>query len=204
MSTAGTVTHWLARLKAGDPASAQPLWENYCRQLVRRARQKLAGAPRRAADEEDVALSAFDSFCRGAEQGRFPRLHDRDDLWQLLVVITDRKAVDLVHHERRARRGGGQVVDEKALAGGASSAEGSPLDQIQGHEPTPEFAAEVGEACRRLLECLADDELRSVALWKMEGYTVEEIAAKLGCVPRTVDRRLRLIRSTWEKEAADE
>jgi DNA-directed RNA polymerase specialized sigma24 family protein len=202
MSTTGSVTHWIARLKAGDPAAAQHLWENYFRRLVQRARQKLARAPRRAADEEDVALSAFDSLCRGAEHGRFPQLHDRDDLWQLLVVITDRKAIDLVHHERRARRGGGQVLDERALTGGDSSAEGSPLDQIEGPAPTPEFAAQLAEECQRLLQCLADDELRSVALWKMEGYTVEEIAAKLGCVPRTVDRRLRLIRSTWEKEAA--
>ena len=149
-----------------------------------------------------MALSAFDSFCRGAEHGRFPRLDDRTDLWQLLVVIADRKAVDLVHHERRARRGGGKVLGEGALAGPGSSAADSPLGQIAGAEPTPEFAAQVAEECRRLLDRLGDAELRSVALWKMEGYTVEEIAARLGCVPRTVDRRLRLIRDLWQQEIA--
>jgi hypothetical protein len=68
--------------------------------------KKLLGAPRGMADEEDVALSAFDSFCRGAEQGRFPQLSDRDDLWRLLFVITERKAIDLVNHEKaqKARR----------------------------------------------------------------------------------------------------
>jgi DNA-directed RNA polymerase specialized sigma24 family protein len=202
MSSAGSVTHWLGRLKAGDQAAAQPLWEAYFRRLVERARRKLAGRPRPAADEEDVALSAFDSFCRGAEHGRFPRLDDRTDLWQLLVVIADRKAVDLVHHERRARRGGGKVLGEGALAGPGSSAADSPLGQIAGAEPTPEFAAQVAEECRRLLDRLGDAELRSVALWKMEGYTVEEIAARLGCVPRTVDRRLRLIRDLWQQEIA--
>jgi hypothetical protein len=69
------------------------------------------------ADEEDVALSAFDSFCRGAEKGRFPRLQDCDDLWQLLFMITTRKAADLVEHERRQKRGGGLVLDEAMLAG---------------------------------------------------------------------------------------
>ena len=202
MSSAGSVTHWLGRLKAGDQAAAQPLWEAYFRRLVERARRKLAGRPRPAADEEDVALSAFDSFCRGAEHGRFPRLDDRTDLWQLLVVIADRKAVDLVHHERRARRGGGKVLGEGALAGPGSSAADSPLGQIAGAEPTPEFAAQVAEECRRLLDRLGDAELWSVALWKMEGYTVEEIAARLGCVPRTVDRRLRLIRDLWQQEIA--
>src|SRR5262249_16748472 len=69
-------------------------------------------------------------------------------------------------------------------------------------EPTAEFAAQVAEECRRLLDRLGDAELRSVALWKMEGYTVEEIAARLGCVPRTVHRRLRLIQDLWQHEIA--
>jgi hypothetical protein len=115
MSSEGLVTHWIARLKTGNQSAAQHLWEGYFQQLIERARQKLAGTPRRAADEEDVVLSAFDSFCRGARQGRFPQLQDRHDLWQLLIVITERKAIDLVHHERRLRRGGGKVMDERAL-----------------------------------------------------------------------------------------
>ena len=98
MSTPGSVTAWIEQLKAGDAAAAAPLWQGYFRRLVGLARQKLGAAPRGVADEEDVALSAFDSFCRAAAQGRFPRLDDRDDLWQLLVMITTRKAIDLVVH----------------------------------------------------------------------------------------------------------
>ena len=56
-----------------------------------------------------MALSAFDSFCQGVEQGQFSRLQDRDDLWHILAVITVRKAVDLVQHERRQKRGGGRL-----------------------------------------------------------------------------------------------
>jgi len=99
MSSAGSVTAWIGALKAGDHAAAQKLWERYYEQLVRLAREKLGGARRRAADEEDVVQSAFDSFCRGAGQGRFPQLRDRDNLWPLLIVITERKAFDLVQHE---------------------------------------------------------------------------------------------------------
>ena len=40
----------------------------------------------------------------------------------------------------------------------------------------------------------------SVALLKMEGYTVEEIGERLGYVPRTIKRKLRLIRGLWEQE----
>jgi DNA-directed RNA polymerase specialized sigma24 family protein len=200
MSIGGSVSHWIIQLKAGDRAAAQPLWEGYCCQLLERARRKLVGVPRRAADEEDVALSAFDSFCRAAERGRFPQLNDRHDLWQLLVVLTERKAIDLIHHERRARRGSGKVLDEGALAAGSS--EEAAFAQVGGREPSPAFAVQVAEECQRLLDGLGDPELKAVALWKMEGYTIDEIAAKLGCVARTVDRKLRLIRRTWEKELA--
>jgi hypothetical protein len=91
MSSEHSVTHWIDQLKAGDQAAAQKLWEGYFHRLVRLARTKLQGAPKRAADEEDVALSAFDSFCQGVERGRFPQLADRDDLWRLLVTLTDGK-----------------------------------------------------------------------------------------------------------------
>jgi hypothetical protein len=81
MAPGGSVTYWLHQLQAGDPQGAQHLWERYFIRLVGLARNKLQESPRRAADEEDVALSAFTSFCRGAEGGRFPRLQDRDNLW---------------------------------------------------------------------------------------------------------------------------
>jgi DNA-directed RNA polymerase specialized sigma24 family protein len=200
MSPEGSVSHWIARLRAGDHQAAAPLWERYFRRLVELARARLQGAPRRAADEEDVALSAFDSFCRGAERGRFPDLLDRDNLWRLLVVLTARKAAHLKRDADRLRRGGGTGPRERVPVGG----EEADLEQVMGPEPTPEFAAQVAEECRRLLDRLGDDELRAVALWKMEGYTNEEIAAKLACGLRSVGRKLRVIRGVWEQETGHE
>jgi DNA-directed RNA polymerase specialized sigma24 family protein len=190
MSSDRSVTFWIGRLKAGDSLAAQKLWEGYYGRLVGLARAKLRGAPRRAADEEDVALSAFDSFCRGAERNRFPQLADRGDLWQLLLMITARKAIDLRQHEGRKKRGGG------APAGNSDDL----LSQVVGREPTPEFAAQVADECRRLLDTLDDPELRQIALWKMEGDTNEDIAGRLGVVVRTVERKLHLIRAlVWSR-----
>jgi DNA-directed RNA polymerase specialized sigma24 family protein len=200
MSSAQSVTHWIRQLQAGDREAAQHLWERYFHQLVTLARNRLRGVPRAAADEEDVALSAFDSFYRRAEQGQFPHLHDRQDLWQLLVVITLRKAIGLRRHERRTKRGGGTALHEGGMSEGDSSADGLVLAEVISREPDPEFAAQVTDNFEHLLNQLGDARLQSVAVLKMEGWTIEEIAAKVSCVPRTVDRRLRLIRRIWVKE----
>jgi DNA-directed RNA polymerase specialized sigma24 family protein len=200
MSSSGSITHWISRLKSGDPAAAQKLWEAYFHRLVGLARKRLQGAPRRAADEEDVALSAFASFCRRAERGQFPRLHDRDDLWHLLMVITTRKALDQARHGRRQKRGG-VAPNPGPLPEPEATAEELALDQLTSPEPTPEFAAQVADECRRLLDRLGTDELRAIAVWKMEGYSNEEIAALQGWALRTVERRLRVIRSLWSQES---
>ena len=103
MSTTGSVSHWINLLKEGDGAAVERLWKSYFPRLVGLARKKLREAPRRAADEEDVALSAFDSFCDGAAGGRFPQLTDRDDLWLYLLAGPFADAAALVaHFEARA------------------------------------------------------------------------------------------------------
>ena len=194
MPSVGSVTALLAHLRAGDHEAAQPLWERYYPRLVGLARQRLRGTPRRVADEEDVALSAFDSFCRGVEQGRFPQLKDRDGLWALLVLITVRKAADLLQYNRRERRGGGQVRGDSAWAGRDGEAGAGGLDDIEAGDPTPDVAVQLAEEFQLLLDRLDSDELRRIAVWKLEGYSNAEIASRLGCAEVSVERRLRLIR----------
>jgi RNA polymerase sigma factor (sigma-70 family) len=202
MSSVGSVTTWLDRLRAGDQAAAEQLWSRYYPRLVGLARKKLQGVPRRVADEEDVALSAFNSFFRGLAAGRFPRLDDRDNLWALLVVITAAKAADLRQYLRRQKRGGGKVAGASVLDDLLGDAEGAAgINQVVGNEPTPVLAAQLAEEFQLLLAALPYDEVRNVAVWKMEGCTNDEIAAMLGCADKTVERRLRLIRAVWTKAA---
>jgi len=202
MPPEGSVTHWLGELQEGDPVAAQKLWERYFDRLVGVARAKLQGQARRAADEEDAALSAFDSFCRGVEEGRFPQLRDRHNLWRLLVIMTVRKAQHFLRDERRQKRGGRAVSTVSGSTGPKGFKEAAAdLEQFVGREPSPEFAAQVAEEFQRLLGILNDAELRSIALWKLEGDTNAQIAAKLECALSTVERRLGVIRRLWEKES---
>jgi DNA-directed RNA polymerase specialized sigma24 family protein len=187
----GSITHWIGSLKAGDADAARPLWEAFFRRLVGLAREHLRGTPRRAVDEEDVALSAFDSFCAGAIRGRFPDLADRHNLWSLLVAVTRHKCVDAVRHETREKRGGNAVTTE------------ADPNEIFAREPSPEFAAEFAEEfAARLdrLDATGDTTLRAVALAKLEGDTIAEIATRLGCVRRTIERKLVLIERIWLEE----
>ena len=156
---------------------------------------RLGPGRRGPSDEEDATLSAFDSFCRGAAEGRFPSLGDRDDLWRLLVTMTARKVADQARREGRLKRGGGRVVGAEA-----GFDDDDALERALGNEPTPEFARKSVNEYRRLFDSLGDDTLRVVALLKLEGYTNEEIAASLDCGLRSVERKLEVIRKRWLEE----
>lgn len=197
-----SITEWFGQLKNNNPQAAGPLWENYFPRLVNLARKMLQDAPRRVRDEEDLALSAFASLCRGAQGGKFGDYSDRDDLWRLLVVITRRKVLDQIDRECCSKRGGGKVRCETDMPGADATTAAGALDQIDGQEPSPEFVALMADECRRLLGRLNNAELQQIALWKMEGYTNQEIATKLNRLERRIEKKLKLIREIWEKEAA--
>jgi DNA-directed RNA polymerase specialized sigma24 family protein len=194
----GSITRWIGDLKAGGDSAAQHLWERYFDRLVHLARARLRAARRAGTieDEEDAALSAFDSFCRGVAADRFPQLADREDLWRLLVVITVRKVLGQFHRQGAQKRGRGRLVGESALIG-SDAAEGGGLDRIVGREPSPELAALVVDEYRRLRDSLRSEALRQVLDLRLEGYTREEIAQRLGCAERTVKRKLEVIREAW-------
>lgn len=196
MPTDASITRCIALLRQGDEAAAQLIWERYFPRLVRLAHRQLGDLACRETEGQDIALSALDRFCRAARQGRYPDLADRHGLWRLLLQITTRRVRDQARHERRQRRGAGRVLreaDRPWLSG--SSTWG--LAEFADDAPTPEFAALVAEGCRSLLERLDDPDLQALAIAKMEGSTNEEIAARMDCSVRTVERRLKLVRDIW-------
>ena len=200
MCSLSAVSMWVSQLRDGNPRAAEQLWDTYFLRMVKVARCKLQGALGHMADEEDVALSAFKSFCRGTKDGRFPQLPEHDDPWPLLLTLTTNKAIDLLRYERRVKRcGRGQ---QYVPAMGPEEAAAAALSQLIGNEPDPQAAFQNAEECRDILDRFSDTILRAIALWKMEGFTTEEIASKLGCTTRTIERKLQLIRRLWDRGAA--
>lgn len=194
----GSVTRCVRDIGSGDAAAATLLWERYFALLVQVAKKRLArsGSTGADADEEDAALSAFVSFCTAAGKGRFPDLPDREELWRLLVVITARKVGEQVDRRRALKRGGHLHRVEGALANGLTAG----LSAALAREPNPAVAAMVAEETHLLLERLGNSQLQAIALWRMEGYTADEIAKRLACTRRTVARKLELIRDAWKGE----
>ena len=88
----------------------------------------------------------------------------------------------------------------EAALGGANPGEGAGLAAFADDDLDPAFAAEVADELRRLLGALDDDVLRQVAVLRMEGHSNEEVAGRLGCGLRSVERKLALIRKAWERE----
>jgi DNA-directed RNA polymerase specialized sigma24 family protein len=189
--TDGSVTHWIGQVKEGGESVAEKeLWDHYFSRLAALASEKLRDLPPHLRDEEDLALSALNSFFTRAKQDGFPHLHDRTDLWQLLAKITVRKTFHQRRDAHTQKRGGGQVQGNSDFA--------EDLHKIAANEPTPDMLVVFNEEYQRLMGAL-DEELRPVARMKLEGYTNAEIAEKLECVQRTIERKLYRIRQSWLK-----
>jgi RNA polymerase sigma factor (sigma-70 family) len=198
MVSNGSVTRLIQLLRSGDATerdlAARLIWRRYFRDLLELARNNLNKRIRRREDQEDVLQSMYKSFCLRQQRGEFD-LSGRDALWRLLVTITLRKARNAAKKQARDRR---DISREQTIADrdDGESAHWA-LEQMDAAGPSPAEAALLNEALERRLEVLADPELRQIALWRLEGHTNREVADRLDCTERSVERRMERIRSKW-------
>jgi DNA-directed RNA polymerase specialized sigma24 family protein len=193
------VTLWIDELRNADEAAARNLWNRFVTRLYELGRKKLRPETRRVYDEEDAALSAFHSVCAGVAAGRFPDLGSRGNLWDLLVVITARKVAHRQRHDQQQRRDINRNLSHSIFAQSSDYSAPAGVEVLASREPTPEFAAEFVETCELLFQSLDDPALRQVVTMRMEGYTDAEVADRLECSRRTVQRRLEIVRRRWDR-----
>ncbi len=190
------VSLWIEQLAAADQDAASRLWAHFCHRLMVFARGRMSPSTRRIYDEEDAAVSAFRSLCRGIEAQRFPDVGDRGNLWALLVVITSRKIANQFRYEHQQRRDANQTLGETILQPGDGSGV-SLLQSLPSHEPTPAFAAEVADMSEYLMLQLPESDLKKIVLLKLEGHSNEDVAELMKITRRTVQRKLERIRRIW-------
>jgi RNA polymerase sigma factor (sigma-70 family) len=202
MNTPASVTRLIHLLGSTDLAvrdmAAGMIWQRYFRELLNLARRNLDRRARHRADEEDVLQSMFHSFCVRQARGDY-HLANRDGLWRLLVTITLRKARNASKAQRREMRDLAREQPVAAAVAFDSVSESWELEQMDAAGPSPAEAALLNEALERRLQSLGNAELRQIALWRLEGYSNREIAERLGCTERSVERKLERIRSKWTR-----
>jgi FixJ family two-component response regulator len=160
------------------------------------ASKQIGNARRSVADEEDAALSAFADFCEQVKNDGFKKkLDDRKDLWQVLALLTKRKAIDHFRKDQRRGEAGESTLKsphESQVAG---------AQNVEAHRTvTPDAILQATEDFDRLLQMLPDDQFRQIACLKLEGFNNHEIADQVGCALRTVERRIGQIKAKWVEE----
>jgi len=192
-----TPTYWLPALLCGDEQATERLWREYFVKTVRLAKRRMEGLRLCAADEEDVALSAMNSFCRMAKNRDDP-IADSNELWKLLSTIVRRKANKERQRQFAAKRQEHRVVGESVFLPGKDGGENenkNGIAQFLCREPSPELVAELTETWERILELPGAAELVPL---KNDGYSNSEVAEKMGCSTRSVQRTLEKIKNEWE------
>ncbi len=198
-SFSDSVSDLLEQLKAGKQTAAQGIWSRYVERLVNEAQKRLRNSSRRVADEDDVVNHAFGSFLEGVKQGRYSKLNDRTDLWQVLVMLVERKAIDQIRALDAQKRGNGQTRGDSIFQKATDESGAIGFDGIVDPHPSPTLVKMFCEQFRAFLNGL-DEQFREVAILKLQNYTNQEIADIVGISVSSVERKLSIIRDGWRKQ----
>jgi DNA-directed RNA polymerase specialized sigma24 family protein len=192
----GSVSLCLELLKQGDEAAAALLFNRFFRRLAGLARAKLTPLRRQAAaDQDDVALSAFHDFCQAVRTERYADLQGRDDLWSVLASFVANKAKTLIDRETAEKRGGGAVRGESVFeASAGESAERPGFDRFASRDDDPALLVEFEELLDLFMGRL-DQKQKEIAALTLEGCTSEEIGEVIDMPSSTVRRKMKVIRA---------
>lgn len=188
---AGSITQLISSAQSGDTQAIEQLWLRYVDRVRQMAKKRVAGLPAGGGDEDDVAQSAFQVFFHAAANDNAMKLENRNELWRLLATISRNKATDRVRHELRDRRGGKLKKDAVDL------------QQTPAVQETPSKITELQDLFNHLMARLQshdDSKLKHIAVRRLEGASTAEIATELGCVERTVQRKLHILERLWTSD----
>jgi RNA polymerase sigma factor (sigma-70 family) len=166
----------LRAISGGSDEAAAKLYRRYAHRLRALARAQSSRELARREDVDDIVQSVFGSFFRAASQGLY-EVPAGEDLWKLFVVIAMNKIRAKGSFHRAAKRDvrvttGSEALDRAELA--------------DDDEALLSLRTVVGEALERLPPLT-----RQMALLRMEGHEISEIARATSRSYRTVERGLK-------------
>lgn len=195
-SSLGSISRAIASLEGQDEVAAELIWNRYFRRLCEYCDVLIYQRHQKHISADEIASSAFLALFDGIKNRRFEQVRNRDELWQMLTLIAARKAINRGLAQDRQRRGGGKVR-------GSSAFDHRSIDNVTDYlqrELDPQEYLELEELSEQLLGALTIENLKTIAIWRMAGFSNDEMAKKLNCSVRTIERKLNLIREIWSKQ----
>lgn len=193
MSSESSVSSWLSELRSGQVEAVQSLWDRFFKRLSEVAQRRLSNISGRIAEGEDVAASVLASIWGAAVDGRLSKVQNVDELWWLLLAATRWRCVDQARKANALKNGGGQFI---------SSIHENPEAAYQllvSVEPDPQYIVGFEDELERLLGIL-DPLQRQIAVLRLEGYSLPEIAERMKISLSSTQRKMKLVRETWACE----
>ena len=186
----GSITRWLNNLRAGQSQAAAPIWRRYQAKLVSLASQQLEANPDRAVDGEDVVQSSFRNVCLAVQNGKYPDIDNREDLWGLLYIATVNRVRQHYRELKAVKRS--HISSRQTL-------KPSILEDLQ----SPFAEAQMADLLEYLLSRLDLEDpshlLRKIALLYLDDHSASSIAKLLQKRKTNILISLRLIRNIWQE-----
>ena len=177
--------------RAGDEQAARQLFDTYVERLLALARRRISQRLAGRVDPEDVVQSVFRTFFHRAREGQF-HVADQDELGKLLVRITVHKTLRQVAFHQAAKRNLQQEV-----AQGPEPQQR--LQELFDREPTPDEAVTFLDQLEHFLSRLRPQE-RQILELRLQGFSNDEIAARLGIYDRKIRRAIERVRALAKQE----
>jgi RNA polymerase sigma-70 factor (ECF subfamily) len=192
MSAHPSFDNLMAQLHEGRNEAAAQVFQRYANRLIALARRQLDPKLLQKVDPEDVMQSVFRSFLAQNAAGHFADLQSWENIWAMLVVMTQRKCGKRNEYFHTARRD-----VRRELPGEMPGQDSTGNLGLTADEPTPSEAAMLTETVEQLMNSLPARQRNIVAL-SLQGYQPAEISTQLGCAERTVYRALERVKDWLE------
>lgn len=181
-----TFSQVMHELQSGN-GGAEKVYERFVTRLIGLAKTRLQNRFRGHVDPEDVVQSVFRSFFLRHAKGQYA-FDGWNSVWALLANITVNKCAGTAVRLEAAKR------DVRREVHGAAMDAELPLKiKYFNREPTSEEAAILHETLTQLMSRW-NTRQQSIISLKLQQYTNEEVAERVGCTERTVYRLMKKVR----------
>jgi DNA-directed RNA polymerase specialized sigma24 family protein len=190
----GSVSGWIAMIRQGKSEAMEPLVKRYFERLSKFADRRLRSGQNVSDAGEDVANLVIQNVTSAIQDGQYPALTDRNDLWLVLMIAAQRRVIDCKRNESFKEDHHTSIRNLTDLMESMNL----DLDEYLGEEDDQQRGLELVDFWEEMIKKLPEEIMRTVASHKLQGLGNREIARKMIMTPKRIDRIVHKIRDRWE------